>query len=46
METDVKYWINDGPEQTGTVFSNGDYYSIILGIKYPISNLWTKKTNE
>ena len=46
VETDVKYWINDGPEQTGTVFSNGDYYSIILGIKYPISNLWTKKTNE
>ena len=46
IETDVKYWINDGPEQTGTVFSNGDYYSIILGIKYPISNLWTKKTNE
>ena len=46
IETDVKYWINDGPEQTGSVFSNGDYYSIILGIKYPISNLWTKKTNE
>ena len=46
VETDVKYWINNGPEQTGTVFSNGDYYSIILGIKYPISNLWIKKTNE
>lgn len=46
VETDVKYWINDEPEQTGTVFSNGDYYSIVLGIKYPISNLWTKKTNE
>ncbi|MDG1914845.1 MAG: hypothetical protein P8I55_09690 [Crocinitomix sp.] len=46
VETDVKYWINDGQEQTGTVFSNGDYYSIKLGIKYPISNLWTKKTNE
>ena len=46
VETDVKYWINDEPEQTGTVFSNGDYYSIVLGIKYPISNLWKKKTNE
>lgn len=46
VEADVKYWINDGPEQTGTVFSNGDYYCITLGIKYPISNLWTKKTDE
>lgn len=46
VETDVKYWINDSPEQTGTVFSNGDYYSIILGIKYPVSNLWIKKTKE
>ena len=45
VESDVKYWINDGPEQTGTVFSNGDYYSIILGIKYPI-NLLVKKNND
>ena len=46
VETDVKYWINDEPEQTGTVFSNGNYYSIVLGIKFPISNFLTKKTNE
>ena len=46
VETDVKYCINEKPEQTGTVFSNGDYFSIVLGIKYPISNLWTKKTDE
>ena len=45
IESDVKYWINDGPEQTGIVFSNGDYYSIILGIKYPI-NLLVKKNND
>ena len=46
VETDVKYWINDEPEQTGTVFSNGDYFSLIIGLKYPISELWTKKTNK
>lgn len=46
VETDVKYWIDDGPEQTGTVFSNGDYYSIIIGLKYPISKVWTKKKDE
>ena len=46
VETDVKYWINDEPSQTGTVFSNGDYFSVIIGLKYPISELWTKKTDE
>lgn len=46
IETDVSYWINDGPKQTGIVFSNGDYYSIVLGVKYPINNLWAKKTDK
>ncbi len=41
VEMDVKYRINDMPEQTATVFSNGGYYSVVFGIKYPISNLWT-----
>ena len=41
IEIDVKYWINDWPEQSGTVFSNGDYFSFVFGIKYPINNLWT-----
>jgi hypothetical protein len=40
VDMEVKYWINDLPEQSGTVFSNGDYLSIVLGIKYPISHLW------
>ncbi len=43
VETHVRYWINDQPEQRGTVFSNGNYYSITIGARYPISNLWTKK---
>ena len=46
VEIDIKYWINDFPEQTGTVFSNGDYYSIVFGVKYSISNFWTKRTEE
>ena len=46
VEIDVKYWINDFPEQTATVFSNGDYYSIVFGVKYSISNFWTKRTEE
>lgn len=40
-QLDVTYKINNEPEQTGTVFSNGDYFSVVVGLKYPISNLWT-----
>ena len=46
VEMDVKYWINDEPEQTGTVFSEGEYGSIVFGIKYSISNLWAKKSAD
>ena len=42
-EIDVRYRIDNGPEQTGTVFSNGDYYSVVMGVRYPISNLWMKR---
>lgn len=42
VELDVSYWINDEPEQTATVYSNGNYYSIVFGVRYPISNLWTR----
>lgn len=42
IEMDVYYRIDNGPEQTGTVFSNGDYYSVFLGLRYPISHLWKK----
>ena len=41
-EIDVRYRIDNGPEQMGTVFSNGDYYSIFLGLRYPISNIWKR----
>ncbi len=46
VEIDVEYWVNDLPRQTGTVFSNGNYYSVVLGVKYPISNFWHKKTEQ
>lgn len=41
-EIDVHYRIDNRPEQTGTVFSNGDYFSVFLGLRYPISNLWKR----
>ncbi len=42
VEIDVNYWINDEPEQTGVVFSNGDYFNVLAGVRYPISNFWAK----
>ncbi|MEM7374590.1 MAG: hypothetical protein AAF587_38715 [Bacteroidota bacterium] len=46
VEMDVQYWINDGPEQTGMVYSNGGYYSLVFGVKCDISNLWTHSQDE
>ena len=43
VEYDVKYTLNNQGEQNGKAFSNGDYYSIFLGLRYPISNIWNKK---
>lgn len=42
VDIDVRYWINDGPEQSASVFSNGDYFSMVFGVKYPISRIWAK----
>lgn len=36
VETNVKYWVDEGDEKNATVFSNGDYFSFVFGIKYPI----------
>jgi hypothetical protein len=46
VEVDVEYRINDGPIQNGKVFSNGSYYSIVFGVKYPISKWWTQALQE
>ncbi len=46
INIDVSYKVNNGPDQTATVFSNGSYYNFIFGVKYPISNLWINKKKE
>jgi len=46
IEVEVDYRINDAPVQTGTVFSNGSYFSVVLGLRYPISQLWTGNTDD
>lgn len=39
---DITYSVNNAPEQTATAFSKGEFFSVELGLKYPVSNLWTK----
>lgn len=46
VEVEVDYWINEEPVQTGTVFSKGNYYSVVLGLRYPISHLWSAKADN
>ena len=46
VEADVTYWINADPPQTGQVFSNGDYYSVVFGLTYNISHLWREKDKQ
>ncbi len=46
IEINISYWVDNQPEQNATVFSNGDYFSIVLGLKYPVSKLWRKNKNE
>lgn len=46
IEMDVHYRIDNRPEQTGTVFSNGDYCSVFWGLRYPLSNIWKKNPDR
>tara|TARA_B100000674_G_scaffold269412_1_gene222466 strand:+ start:837 stop:1571 length:735 start_codon:yes stop_codon:yes gene_type:complete len=46
VELDVLYSINEGKEETANVFSNGDYFSILFGIRYPLANLLPDKIQD
>jgi hypothetical protein len=42
MEQDISYSIDNGPIQFATAEGRGRFWSIGLGIQYPISQLWKK----
>lgn len=44
VDIDVYYAIDGSPTRYVNVFSNGDYFSFTLGLKYPISNFWNSKS--
>lgn len=40
---DITYTVNNSNTFTGNSISKGDFWSFGAGLKYPISNFWTKK---
>jgi hypothetical protein len=42
-EIDGTYQIGNGPEQTTKISSNGDFYNVLFGVKFPISPAWQYK---
>lgn len=43
MQLDITYKVNNGNETSGTAVSKGTFWCISTGVRYPISNFWTKK---
>ena len=43
---DITYTVDDSDSFTGESFSKGEFWSIGVGLKYPISNFWTKKVKS
>lgn len=41
--SDINYTVNNSSSRTGTVTSNGDFWCVSTGLKYPISSFWTTK---
>ena len=46
IQMNVEYQINNQPFQKAVVFTNGDYFNFMFGIKYPISNIWQSGLNK
>ena len=40
---DINYTVNNLNQTTGTAISKGEFWCVSTGLKYPISNFWTRK---
>jgi len=43
VQLDINYKTNNSATTTGKAFSKGEFWSFGVGLKYPISDFWTKK---
>lgn len=44
VQLDINYTTNNSPPMTGEAYSKGEFWSVGVGLKYPISNFWKKKS--
>ena len=46
IETDISYSINNEPERKAALISNGDNFQFLMGMSYPVSNIWQDITER
>ncbi len=44
IQLDINYKSNNLPQMTGHGFSKGEFWNLGVGLKYPISSFWKKKS--
>lgn len=42
-QIDINYTVNNSNQTTGTAISKGEFWCVSTGLKYPISNFWTRE---
>jgi len=42
-QLDINYTVNNSNQTTGTATSKGEFWCVSTGLKYPVSNFWTRK---
>ena len=45
-QLDINYTVNNSTQTTGTANSEGEFWCVSTGLKYPISNFWTMKKQQ
>lgn len=45
-QLDIRYTVNNSTTMTGAAISKGEFWCIGTGLKYPISNFWTKEKQQ
>ena len=46
IETNLNYTVNSGPTYVGQVYTNGNNFQVLIGLKYRLSNLWRRETMD
>src|SRR5687768_4402672 len=46
IRLDINYTVNNSPPMTGSAITKGQFWSVSTGVKYPISDLWQRKSRQ